>query len=147
MEQQDRRKEVLPLLKRDCIRELIFNEKWEQFKTIHSRHADIRDQHINPVILKNIQRQGRGSRFIDKKFLEHGMKNCLEGGMIRIRTDYQDGYFSFCVEDNGDGLKEDELMEFWFCGGRNPASRAWYFISIFSLLSSSTCEITWLYLL
>lgn len=42
---------------------------------------------------------------------EHGMKNCLEGGMIRIRTDYQDGYFSFCVEDNGDGLKEDELME------------------------------------
>ena len=29
VEQQDRRKEVLPLLKRDCIRELIFNEKWE----------------------------------------------------------------------------------------------------------------------
>lgn len=29
LELQDRRKEVLPLLKRDCIRELIFNEKWE----------------------------------------------------------------------------------------------------------------------
>lgn len=29
VELQDRRKEVLPLLKRDCIRELIFDEKWE----------------------------------------------------------------------------------------------------------------------
>lgn len=42
---------------------------------------------------------------------EHGMKNCLEGGMIRIRADYREGYFSFSVEDNGDGLKENELTE------------------------------------
>lgn len=40
---------------------------------------------------------------------EHGMKNCLEGGLIRIHADYRNQYFCFCVEDNGDGLKEDEL--------------------------------------
>lgn len=42
---------------------------------------------------------------------EHGMKNCLEGGMIRIWADYRDGYFRFCVEDNGEGLQENELTE------------------------------------
>lgn len=40
---------------------------------------------------------------------EHGMKNCLEGGIINIRMDYQNQYFCFCVEDNGDGLDEAEL--------------------------------------
>lgn len=42
---------------------------------------------------------------------EHGMKNCLSGGMISICANYQDGYFSFCVEDNGDGLEDGELLE------------------------------------
>lgn len=32
IELQDRKREVLPLLKRDCIRELIFNETWEEEK-------------------------------------------------------------------------------------------------------------------
>ena len=31
--------------------------------------------------------------------------------MIRIGTEYHNGYFSFCVEDNGDGLSENELTE------------------------------------
>lgn len=42
---------------------------------------------------------------------EHGMKNCLEGGIINICMDYQNQYFCFCVEDNGDGLEEGELVK------------------------------------
>lgn len=70
------------------------------------------------VIMEPVPEQAKGLKIIPlilqplvENAYEHGMKNCLEGGMIRIRTDYRDGYFSFCVEDNGDGLQENELTE------------------------------------
>lgn len=70
------------------------------------------------VIMEPVPEQAKGLKIIPlilqplvENAYEHGMKNCLEGGMIRIRTDYRDRYFSFCVEDNGDGLQENELTE------------------------------------
>lgn len=40
---------------------------------------------------------------------EHGMKEVLTGGRIRIHIQYEDGIFSFEVEDNGKGISEEEL--------------------------------------
>lgn len=40
---------------------------------------------------------------------EHGIKDRLTGGKIWIKNRFEDGYFIFSVEDNGNGLAENEL--------------------------------------
>lgn len=42
---------------------------------------------------------------------EHGVKEMLSGGRIRIRTQYENGIFFFEVEDNGRGISEEELRK------------------------------------
>ena len=62
---------------------------------------EIRALRIPPLILQPL---------VENAY-EHGVKEMLSGGRIRIRVGYEDGIFTFEVKDNGKGVSEEELQE------------------------------------
>lgn len=42
---------------------------------------------------------------------EHGVKDCLEGGVIRVSITGNPSAVTICVEDNGDSLSEEKIRE------------------------------------
>ncbi len=44
---------------------------------------------------------------------EHGVKEVLSDGLIRIGVSYEAEIFTFCVEDNGKGITDEEILRIW----------------------------------
>nr|WP_308623754.1 histidine kinase [uncultured Eisenbergiella sp.] len=80
-----------------AIQETRFGERIRTF--LGDTPDAVKDMEIMPLILQPL---------VENAY-EHGMKDCMRNGEIRITMYYEEEIFRFTVEDNGPGISDEEL--------------------------------------